>query len=149
MHCWPLFIDVRKRNSIHKTVRIMPIVQCLMGKNKSSKAKEQHAEKRAERAIVPRKRPRANGATWGNVRVSLGQLGKLSFLERIVVILPWTFYSAEIIVPTHQAHCRLLFATINRKEEGHSRIAEKEKEKKGKAERRRGNAMGKKANEHS
>lgn len=46
MHCWPLFIDVRKRNSIHKTVRIMPIVQCLMGKNKSSKAKEQHAEKK-------------------------------------------------------------------------------------------------------
>lgn len=79
MHCWPLFIDVRKRNSIHKTVRIMPIVQCLMGKNKSSKAKEQHAEKRAERAIVPRKRPRANGATWGNVRVFLGQLGKLFF----------------------------------------------------------------------
>lgn len=60
----------------------MPIVQYLMGKNKSSKAKEQHAEKRAERAeraIVPRKRPRANGATWGNVRVSLGQLGKLFF----------------------------------------------------------------------
>lgn len=65
MHRWPPFIDVRKRNSIHKTVRIMPIVRCLMGKNQARRQKKQHAERaeRAEKAIVPRKRP----SQWGNV----------------------------------------------------------------------------------
>ncbi|KIR24719.1 hypothetical protein I307_06508 [Cryptococcus deuterogattii 99/473] len=56
----------------------MPTVRCTMGNNQGLKKKQQQAERAetAEKAIVSKK-DRANGATWGNIRTSLGHCRSL------------------------------------------------------------------------